>query len=306
MSILVNKKTRVLIQGITGSEGSRVCRDMRAYGTVVLAGVTPGKGGENVDGVPVFATVAAAKGAHPSVNCSLIVVPARFVKAAAIEAITARIPLVVILTENVAVRDSAYLIALARKKKVRVLGPSSIGIIVPGHVKVGAVGVGAMARAYAPGPIGLMSKSGGMTSEIAFALTRAGFGQSTALGVGGDTLTGLDFVDLYALFERDSETRAVVFFGEVGGTAEERVAEYRSTLKNPKPLIALIAGRFSALLPGGTTLGHAGAIVSEGRGSYASKVRALKASGVHIAHSVEEIPTILAKALKKYEMEHRN
>jgi succinyl-CoA synthetase alpha subunit len=298
MSILINSKTRLLIQGITGVEGSRVCADMLSYGTKVIAGVTPGKEGQQVEGVPVYNSVADAKKKHPAVNTSLIVVPARFVKDAAAEALSAKIKLINILTEHVPTRDTAWIIAQARKSGARIVGPSSIGIISPGESKVGAIGIGAMVRAYTPGPIGLISKSGGMTSEIALALTNAGLGQSTAIGAGADVLAGSDFSDLLPLFAKDEKTKAVVIFGEVGGTAEERMAEYIRSSDFKKPVVALIAGRFGSRLPKDTVLGHAGAIVSQGQGSYASKIKELKSAGVFIARSVEEIPGILTKALK--------
>lgn len=299
MSILINTNTRVLIQGITGSEGSRVCADMLAYGTHVIAGVTPGKGGSSIEGIPVYNTVAEAKKKHRAINCSLIVVPARFVKDAANEALDAKIPLIVILTEHVPTRDAAWIIARARKTGSRIVGPSSIGIISPNESKVGAIGIGAMTRAYAPGSIGLISKSGGMTSEIALALTNAGLGISTAIGAGADILAGSDASDLLPLFAKDARTQAIVLFGEVGGTAEERAAAYIRSSRFKKPVVALIAGRFGAKLPQDTVLGHAGAIVSRGQGSYASKIASLKSAGVLIAHSVEEIPGMLLKALKK-------
>ncbi|MFZ1075037.1 MAG: CoA-binding protein [Minisyncoccia bacterium] len=299
MSILINAKTRLLIQGITGNEGSRVCVDMLSYGTRIVAGVTPGKGGIEVEGVPVYNSVAEAKKNHREINCSLIVVPARFVRDAAEEAIGAKIPLVVILTEHVPTLDTAWIIARARKNGTRIVGPSSIGIISPGESKVGAIGIGAMVRAYTPGPIGLISKSGGMTSEIALALTNAGFGQSTAIGAGADVLAGSDFSDIFALFAKDEKTKAVVMFGEIGGTAEERVADFIRTSRFKKPVVALIAGNFGSRLPKDTVLGHAGAIVSQGQGSYASKISALKSAGVLIANHVEEIPAILTRALKK-------
>lgn len=293
MSILINEHTRLLIQGITGSEGSRACRDMLAYGTRVVAGVTPGKGGQLVENVPVYNTVREAVAAHPDVNASLIVVPARFAKDAALEAIAASVPLVNILTEHVPVADTALVLAHARVAGVRVVGPASVGIISPGRAKVGSIGMAQMARAYTPGPVGLISKSGGMTSEIALALSKAGFGQSTAVGIGADVIMGSAFADLLALFAEDPETRAVVLFGEVGGTYEEQAATYMKEAGFQKPVVALIAGGFGDALPEETVLGHAGAIVSRGRGSYASKVSALRDAGATVVDSVEAIPEAL-------------
>lgn len=297
MSILVDKNTKVLIQGITGNEGSRACREMIAYGTKVLAGVTPGKGGQRVGGVPVYDTVKEALARHPAVNTSLIAVPGVFVRDAAKEAIFAGIPLVDILTEHVPVYDAAEIIALARSRHCIVVGPSSVGIISPGKGKIGSIGSGEVKRVFTPGPVGVISKSGGMTAEIASVLTGAGLGQSTALGIGGDQLVGSDFVDILKLFAQDPETRALVIFGEVGGTYEEQAAEYIKESKFKKPVVALIAGEFSALLPPETVLGHAGAIIAKGRGGYASKINAFKKAGVMIANTVEEIPMLLKKKL---------
>lgn len=311
MAILINKNTRILIQGITGSEGSRACKEMLSYGTKVVAGVTPGKGGQTVEGVPVYNTIKEALEKHPEINASLIAVPAKFIKAAAQEAIFCKIPLVNILTDHVAVQDSAMIYAWARENGVLVVGPSSIGIISPGLAKIGAIGSGEVKDAFTPGNIGVISKSGGMTAEIASVLSRAGVGQSTALGIGGDKIIGSDFVDIMKLFEKDEQTKAVVIFGEVGGTYEEQLAEWIHPVKSAKtgareseqfnrvknkfkkPVIAVIAGRFSEKLPKETVLGHAGAIVSGGKGSYKSKIAALKKAGVYLPKTLEEIPKIL-------------
>jgi succinyl-CoA synthetase alpha subunit len=292
MSILLDSDTRVLIQGITGGEGTRACIEALRYGTKVVAGVTPGKGGQEVAGVPVYNTVAEALEAHPLINMSLVVVPSRFALSAALESINARIPLVNILTEHIPTQDSARIVAHAMQQNVRVVGPSSVGIISPGKAKIGSIGMSAT-EIFTPGHIGVISKSGGMTSEIALALTRAGFGQSTAIGIGADIILGSDFADLLELFAQDAQTRVVVLFGEIGGSYEELAAEFITRTQFSKPVIALIAGAFADTLPQETTLGHAGAIVSRGKGSYASKIRALTDAGVHIATTVEDIPQIL-------------
>ncbi|MEK7602523.1 MAG: CoA-binding protein [Patescibacteria group bacterium] len=297
MSILIDKETRLLIQGVTGNEGARTCRESLAYGTPVLAGVTPGKGGEMVEGVPVYNTVAEALTAHPEINTSLVVVPARFAMDAALESIRASIPLVVILTEHIPTQDTARMLAEARRCGIRVVGPSSVGIISPGKAKIGSIGSGEMVKVYSPGSVGVLSKSGGMTSEIALALTNAGLGQSTAVGIGADILIGSDFTDLLTLFAEDAETTAVVLFGEVGGTYEEQAADYIKKNSFSKPVVALIAGEFADTLTDGTVLGHAGTIVAKGRGSYASKVQALTAAGVTIVSTVEEISPALKRIL---------
>ena len=297
MSILVDKKTRLLIQGITGKEGMRACHESLSYGTKVVAGVTPGKGGQKVEKVPVYDTVARAMQKHPDINATFITVPAPFVKDAAFEAIHANIPLIVILTEHVPTLDSAWIVARARIAGVTVIGPSAIGIISPGKAKIGSIGTAEMKRGFTPGAVGVISKSGGMTSEICFALTAAGLGQSTAVGMGGDVIAGSSFADILALFAKDPETKAVAMFAEVGGSYEEEAAAFIKKTKFKKPVVAIIAGAFGAALPENTVLGHAGAIVSRGRGGYHSKVRALKEAGVMLANTVEEIPILLKKKL---------
>lgn len=304
MAILVDKNTKVLIQGITGTEGSRACREMMKYpprlgeagGTTVLCGVTPGKGGQNVDGIPVYNSVKEAFVAHPEVSLSLIVVPPQFVKNAALEALESGIKLINILTEYVPPRDSSVMVAMARKAGARIIGPSSVGIISPGLGKVGSIGSGEIKSVFTAGPIGIISKSGGMVAELAYVLTHAGLGQSTAIGIGGDIIAGSDYVDLLPLFEADSETKAVVMFGEVGGTYEEDVADFIKAGKFTKPVVAIVGGRFTEKLASGVVLGHAGAIVSQGKGGYDSKIKALKEAGILIAETIEQIPNLLEKA----------
>lgn len=298
MAILIDSHTKALVQGIAGKEGSRAAREMMKYGTKVLAGVTPGRAGEDLDGIPIYETVQAAVGTHPTINASLIVVPAPFVKEAALEAMLAGIPLIVIVTEHVPTEDAAYILAWARRTGARVVGPSSVGIISPKKGKIGAIGSGETARVFTPGPVGIISKSGGMTAEIAVNLTHAGIGQSTAVGIGGDMIIGSDFVDMLKLFAKDTTTKAVVLFGEVGGTYEEQVAEYIKKEKFSKPVVAVIAGKFTELLPESTALGHAGAIVARGRGGYTSKVNALKKAGVHLVRTIDAIPPLLKTLLK--------
>ena len=295
MSILVDINTKVLIQGITGKEGSRAAREMIAYGTKVLAGVTPGKGGQTTeDGVPVFNSVAEALSQFPEVNTALVVVPAPFVLAAATESIEAEIPLIDILTEKVPVAAVAKMIAAAKAKRVTLVGPSSVGIISPGRAKIGSIGSSEMVQAiFTPGSIGVISKSGGMTAEISRILSEASLGQSTVVGIGGDLLIGADFLDIARLFEKDEDTKAVVIFGEVGGTYEEQLAAAMESGTITKPVVALIAGQFSEKLPQDTVLGHAGAIVSKGRGSAASKIAALKKAGARIANTPEDIPRLI-------------
>lgn len=297
MSILINQSTRVIVQGITGTEGARATSEMLKYDTQVIAGVRPGKAGQRVHDVPVYDSVADAIAQHPDVNASLIAVPAPAVHTAALEAIAARIPLIVILTEHVPTRATAGVLAAARGTSVRIVGPSSVGIISPGNGKIGAIGASEIADVFHPGRIGIISKSGGMTAELAVVLGRAGYGISTAVGIGGDILIGSDMVDVLRLFADDVGTEAIVLFGEVGGSYEELAAAYIASGAFTKPVVAVIAGKFTDTLPIGTTLGHAGAIVAKGRGTHASKVTALRDAGIAIADRLEEIPILLRKAM---------
>lgn len=295
MSILVDKNTVVLVQGITGKEGSRAAREMLGYGTRVLAGVTPGKGGEiTPEGIPVFNSVADALERFPEINTALVAVPGKFVGAAAEESIKAGIPLINILSEHVPVLHVARLIALGALRGAHVVGPSSVGILSPGKGKIGSIGSSGLAqKIFLPGSVGVISKSGGMTAEIARLLTEHSIGQSTVIGIGGDPFIGADFRDIALLFEADPETKALVVFGEVGGTYEETLAQSLKTKEITKPVVALIAGIFAESLPWGTALGHAGAIIEGDRGKASTKIRALKEAGAHIADTPEDIVRIL-------------
>jgi succinyl-CoA synthetase alpha subunit len=300
MSILVNKDTIVVVQGITGKEGSRAAREMLAYGTRVAAGVTPGKGGEvTPEGVPIFNTVVDVVKKFPEINTALIAVPGKFVGAAGEESIAAGIPLINILSERVPALAVARLIALAKKGGIRVVGPSSVGILSPGGGKIGSIGSSGLAeKIFLKGRVGVISKSGGMTAEISRMLTENGIGQSTVIGIGGDPLIGSDFRDIALLFETDPETEAIVVFGEVGGTYEEVLAEAILKKEIRKPVVALIAGVFAESLPWGTALGHAGAIIEGDKGKASTKIVALKAAGAHIAQTPEDIVGILRKLVR--------
>ena len=314
MAILVNEKTKVLVQGITGKEGSKVALQMQNYGTKVLAGVTPGKGGQEVHGIPVYNSVAEALENHPGINTSFIAVPNFAAFGAMKEAIKAKIPLVNVLTEHIPIQDTAKAIALARStvilgsgatpeskdpgqarmtRTVRIVGPSSIGIISPGVGKVGSIGGDDPRGVFRKGEIGVISKSGGMASEVSWILTQAGLGQSTVVGIGGDILEGTAFADLLEEFAKDDQTKAVVIFGEIGGTYEEEAAEYIKKSKFKKKVVAFISGLFAETLPSGTKLGHAGAIVYGEKGSYKSKINSLKEVGVIIAKTPDEVPDLL-------------
>ncbi len=314
MSILINEQTKVLVQGITGKEGAKVALQMKNYGTKVLAGVTPGKGGQEIYGVPVYNSVKEAMENHSGINTSFVSVPAFAALGAVSEAIESGIELINILTEHVPIQDTAKMIALAKgqgervKGKVQIVGPSSIGIISSGIGKVGSIGGEDPRSVFRKGNIGVISKSGGMASEVSWILTKAGMGQSTVVGIGGDILEGTTFADLLMDFEKDPQTEAVVIFGEIGGTYEEDAAELirgkrkgeslpasKAGGKFTKPVVAFVSGLFAEQLPSGTKLGHAGAIVYGDKGSYKSKINALKEAGVIIAKTPDEIPELLKK-----------
>lgn len=285
MSILVDENTRLIIQGITGREGTFHCEQMLQYGTKVVAGVTPGKGGENVFGVPVFNTVREAMEATDA-NASVIFVPALYTAAGVYEALDAGLKTVMTIAEHVPVHDMMRVYHIAREKGARVIGPNSFGVISPGKSKAGFMAH----RIFLPGHVGLMSRSATNCYETVFMMTNAGIGQSTCVGVGGDMIPGSTFTDLLPLFEADPETKAIVMIGEIGGNEEELAAEY---IKNhvTKPVVALIAGKNA---PKGKSMGHAGAIVAaDGTGSAENKEKALRAAGVHIAETTTGIVDIL-------------
>ena len=297
MSILANRRTRILIQGITGREAATFTKESLDYGAQIVAGVTPGKGGANVHGVPVFDSVAGAL-AHGPADATVISVPAPFVKDASLEAIAHGLRLLVIITERVPRQDIVQVLEAADTAGVRVVGPNSLGIITPGETRVGMAGGSAdTARlAFSPGPVGIISRSGGMTTEIASMLTQAGVGQSTCVSIGGDPIVGSTFVDLIALYEDDPHTRVVVIFGEPGGRMEEDLADYLRERKGHLPVVAFIAGRFADRMPG-VRFGHAGAIVEAGRGSPTEKVAALRQAGALVAERLSDIPHLVHQGL---------
>ena len=247
MSIIVDKNTKVLVQGATGKEGQRAIKQMLSYGTAVLAGVTPGKSGQEVEDVPVFNTVEEAINKFPAVNTSFVTVPKQAAKDAIIESAAHKIPLINVLTEHMPIADTAYALAFAKDVGVRIVGPSSIGIISPGKGKLGSIGGDNPDFSFVIGDIGVISKSGGMSSEVSYVLKRAGFGQSTVVGIGGDVIVGSTFADLLVEFEKDKETAAVVMFGEVGGTYEEEAADFIREKGFNKPVVAFISGIFAEM-----------------------------------------------------------
>lgn len=296
MAILVDRDTRILIQGITGKSGMQVTSELLDYNMKVVAGVTPGRGGQEVDTVPVFNSVAEAVKNVGSVDVAMVYVPPLMAADAASEAITAGIPLVHIFVEKVPVFDTAKILAAARKKNVQVLGPASVGAISPAIGKIGSIGGPNPDGVFSRGFVGVMSKSGGMCSELGLLITSGGFGQSTVVGIGGDLLAGTTFSDLLADFEEDSQTKAVVAFGEVGGSAEIEAARLIEEGKFTKPLIVFLAGKFAESLPKDTSLGHAGAIVGM-EATMEEKIKILKKSGAHVVEKFEDILKEIKKAI---------
>lgn len=286
MSIIVNRDTKVLVQGITGNEGSFHTAVMLEYETKVVAGVTPGKDGQKVHGVPVYGTVVEAVSRHGA-NTSIVFVPAPFARSAVMEAINAGIKTIAIITEHIPQKDSIEFITLARKESVTIIGPNCPGIINPGaKVRAGIMPV----HIFQPGNIGIVSRSGTLTYEIAWTLTQANKGQSTCLGIGGDPVIGLDFIAVLEMFKNDEETNEVVIIGEIGGNAEEMAAQYIRDSKYPKPVVAYIAGR---LAPPEKRMGHAGAIIMGEAGSASSKIKAFNQAGVPVAEKPSDIITLL-------------
>jgi succinyl-CoA synthetase alpha subunit len=287
MSILVDKNTRLLVQGITGREGTFHTREMIEYGTQVVAGVTPGKGGQwAVDGrVPVFDTVKEAVEAT-NANVSVIYVPARFAPDAMLEAADAGLPLVVCITEGIPTQDMIRVRAYLDQNGTRLIGPNCPGLITPGEAKAGIM----PGQIHRPGSVGVVSRSGTLTYEVVYALTLRRIGQSTCVGIGGDPVNGSNFIDILELFESDPLTEQVVLIGEIGGNDEERAADFIAA-KMSKPVTAFIAGRTA---PPGKRMGHAGAIIQGGSGLAADKIAALKAVGVQVAEHPEQIPDLVA------------
>jgi succinyl-CoA synthetase alpha subunit len=288
VSILVNKNTRLLVQGITGREGSFHTTQMVEYGTNVVAGVTPGGAGKAVAGVPVFNTVADAVAATQA-NTSIIYVPAKFAPDAIYEAVDNGIELVICITEGVAILDMVPVYTYVKSKGARLIGPNCPGLITPGEAKVGIM----PGFIHAQGTVGLVSRSGTLTYEVVDALTRAGMGQSSAVGIGGDPIIGTSFVDVLGLFQDDPATESIVMIGEIGGNDEETAAAFIKA-NVTKPVVGFIAG---VTAPPGKRMGHAGAIISGGTGTAAEKVAALEDAGVRVADRPSIVPTLLKEAI---------
>lgn len=288
MSILVDNDTRLLVQGVTGKEGSFHTTQMVEYGTTVVAGVTPGGAGKEVAGVPVFNTVRQAVDATGA-NTSIIFVPARFAPDAIYEAVDGGIPFVICITEGIPILDMVPVYAYVKSKGARLLGPNCPGVITPGEAKIGIM----PGFIHERGSVGLVSRSGTLTYEVVDALTRAGLGQSTAVGIGGDPVIGTSFVDCLELFQSDAATSAIVMIGEIGGTDEEVAAAYISEHVT-KPVVGFIAGQTA---PPGKRMGHAGAIISGGTGTAAEKIRTLSDAGVSMANKPSDVPGLVKAAL---------
>jgi succinyl-CoA synthetase alpha subunit len=291
MGILVGSGTRVLVQGVTGVQGSFHTGLMLDYGTHVVAGTSPGKGGLEIHGVPVYDTVAEAMVEHVA-DVSIVFVPAPFAADAALEALQGGIKLVVVITEHVPVKDAVALLGYAKQLNATVIGPNGPGVIAPGKCKVGIM----PAHVFAAGNVGVVSRSGTLTYEVAAGLTAAGLGQSTCVGLGGDPVTGLNFVDVLKMFRDDPQTEAVVLIGEIGGNLEEYTADYIAKEDYPKPVVAFVAGRSA---PVGKRMGHAGAIVMRSSGTAASKVAAFEAAGVKVAQKPGDVANLVAQALQR-------
>jgi succinyl-CoA synthetase alpha subunit len=291
MSILVNRDTRVVVQGITGSAGSFHARQMLAYGTKIVAGVTPGKGGQKFDDrVPVFDTLAqAAREVRPS--ASVIFVPPPFAADSILEAVDAGVPLVVCITEGIPINDMVRVKRAMQGAPTRLIGPNCPGVITPGECKIGIM----PGHIHRKGRIGIVSRSGTLTYEAVHQVTQLGMGQSTAVGIGGDPVHGLNFVDCMKLFAQDPETDAVILIGEIGGSEEEDAAAWIKA-NTKKPVVGFIAG---ATAPPGKRMGHAGAIISGGKGTAQDKFRALREAGVHIADGPHELGSTLKGLLKR-------
>lgn len=288
MSILIGEQTQVLVQGITGRDGSFHASAMKADGTLVVAGVTPGKGGGEIDGIPVYDSIQQAQNEH-RIDATVIFVPARFAAGAIREAADAEISLVVCITEGIPILEMVEVYHYTRRKGVRLIGPNCPGLISPGKSKIGIMPL----HIHKPGRIGVISRSGTLTYEVVNSLTKSGMGQSTCIGIGGDPVVGSGFIDLLELFEQDPGTDGVLLIGEIGGEDEERAAEYIRKYVT-KPVVGFVSGRTA---PPGKRMGHAGAIISGGKGTASAKVSAFQAANVPVADTPDQMPILLKKML---------
>ena len=291
MSILINKDTKVICQGITGGAGTFHTRGCRDYGTQMVGGVTPGKGGQDVDGIPVFDTVQEAVD-QTGANATMIFVPAPFTADAILEAVDAGIETIAAITEGVPVLDMVRVYEVLQDSNSTLIGPNCPGLITPGECKIGIM----PGYIHTPGTVGIMSRSGTLTYEAVWQTSNVGLGQSTCVGLGGDPIVGTSFIDLFKLYEADPGTEAIMMIGEIGGTAEEEAAAYVAEHVS-KPVAAFIAGRTA---PPGKRMGHAGAIISGGKGTAAEKVKALKEAGIEVAESPADMGSALQRAIANH------
>ncbi len=285
MAILLNKESTVIIQGITGNQGSFHCKQMLDYGTNVIAGVSPGKGGNKINNVPVYDSVSMVKNHEGAVDASILFVPASLAKDAALEAINNQVSMVVLITEHIPLKDAVYIMDAAKDMGTIVLGPNTYGIISSGLSKVGIM----PSQYFQPGPVGVVSRSGTLSYEIVGNLFNNGLGTSTVVGLGGDRIVGLTFPEILKEFQNDPETKVIVLIGEIGGSAEEDAAEYIED-NVTKPVIAYLAGKSA---PPGKRMGHAGAIIEKGVGTFEAKVRALEHVGVFVASEPSQVPILI-------------
>ncbi len=294
MSILISKDTRFLIQGITGREAVNLTRENLDYGSTIVAGVTPGRAGRDVYGVPVYDSVRDVVKAHDTVEGAIVSVPPGFVKDACFEAIENGVKLLVVVTENVPRKDVAQAVELAKLRGARIIGPNCLGIISPDEAKMGGVGGPAAntRQAYRKGNVGIMSRSGGMTTEIASTLTAAGLGQSTCVSIGGDAIVGTTYAELMPLFEADPDTEAIAIYSEPGGRMEAELAEWVRENDSRLPVVAFMAGRFMDEMKG-MRFGHAGTIVEGKEDTTAEKIARMEAAGISVAERIEEIPALI-------------
>ncbi len=289
MGIIINADTKAIVQGITGKQGSYHTKLMLEYGTKIVAGVVPGKGGTVANGVPVYDAVKETVDVY-SPDASIIFVPAPFAHDAVLEAIANKIKTIVVVTEHLPIKDTVNVMAYANQSKVTIIGPNTPGIITPGQCKLGIMPT----HIFKSGSIGVVSRSGTLTYEIAAELTAKGLGQSTCVGVGGDPIVGLNFIEALKLFKENPETKAIVLIGEIGGNMEELTAEYITQERYPKPIVAYVAGRFA---PSGKRMGHAGAIIMGKQGTAQSKIEALINAGVKVAEKPSDVTALLVKEL---------
>jgi succinyl-CoA synthetase alpha subunit len=303
MSILIDETTTFIVQGITGREAVNLTRECREYGAGarIVGGVTPGRRGRDVHGVPVFDTVEQALAHHEApIDGTVVTVPPAFCRDAVFEAIESNIKLIVIVTERIPRRDVAQMVELATLRGARIIGPNCLGIIVPDVVKMGGIGGPARdaVKAYAPGPIGVISRSGGMTTEMSSTLTAAGLGQSTAVSIGGDAIIGSTYAELMPLFEADEETEGIVIYTEPGGRMEAQLAQWVTENESRLPIVAFMAGRFMDEMPG-MSFGHAGTIVEGREDTAAEKIARLAEAGITVAEEISQIPELISAKISE-------